>query len=150
MMCRITSPNDRTSFEGRKSYLSSGKSLAISSNCRLMEVKFPAIDCAGVGACFCACENTRTPAASITPQVTHVREIRFIEFLLVGSYQTCRVYGVCQTLNYNFRSRMRRVLAKLGRCFSNVTGVSLARISNDLFPLAYAFVQLRVAWTSLS
>src|SRR5476651_1466642 len=96
MMCRITSPNDRTSFEGRKSYLSSGKSLAISSNCRLMEVKFPAIDCAGVGACFGACANTRTPAASITPQVTHEREIRFIEFLLVGSYQTW-----CSAIQYN-------------------------------------------------
>jgi len=37
---------------------------------------------------------------------------------------------------YNFSFKMRRTLTKLGRCSAKVPGLSLARISNERFPLA--------------
>src|SRR5438105_3500448 len=68
----MTSPKLRTSLAARKSYLSAGKSLAISSTRRLTPRKLLLMPCAGVGSGRGCCATTAIASANKRPRIVHI------------------------------------------------------------------------------
>ena len=64
----------------------------------------------------------------------HRLEDKRLKTFLAGVGSCHDIFNLPARIGYNLEFRMRRALAKLGRCCSKIAAVSLLRTSNDRLP----------------